>query len=111
MSRHRLFLLSLTVLLWLAIPVHASTTGSLSAVIDRFVAEQFPRAASHFWVVNGTQWQDEDEVVVDVNATAFDRQAEAPIEQRYLLLIVRGELAGSQNIPLGAKTDCEPEMM
>jgi hypothetical protein len=35
--------------------------------------------------------------------------SQAPTEDRFLLLIVRGKLAAAQNIPLDASVDCQPE--
>ncbi|MDA2912134.1 hypothetical protein MYX04_14540, partial [Nitrospiraceae bacterium AH_259_D15_M11_P09] len=102
-------LLGLCMSLWCSAPGQANT-GDISGVIERFLEEQFPRAKSHFWVVNGTQWQTKDELVVDVNTVVVIWREQSPVENRYLLLIVEGKLAASQSIPLGAKTDCEPEL-
>jgi hypothetical protein len=84
-------------------------TGDLSGVIESFMAKQFPEAQSHFWVVNGTQWQAENELVLDVNTIVVDRGDRPPTENRFLLLVVGGKLAGAQNIPLDAETNCQPE--
>ena len=52
-------------------PVLASRTrpwpvqDEIGTIIESFVTKQFPDAASHFWVVNETQW-DGDEMIVDV---------------------------------------------
>jgi len=84
-------------------------TGDITAVIDRFVTNQFPTAASYFWVVNNTQWQTDNEVVVDVNAIVQKKAGEAPTSNRYLLLIVGDRLAASQNIPEDSNVECAPE--
>jgi hypothetical protein len=84
-------------------------TGDLSGVIERFMAKQFPDAQSHFWVVNGTQWQAENEIVLDVNTVVVDHTDQPPTENRFLLLVVEGKLAAAQNIPLDAATDCHSE--
>jgi hypothetical protein len=94
--------------LWTAAPSGAET-DDLSRIIEHFVVAQFPGAHSHFWVVNGTQWQDEDELVIDVNAVVTARQGQSQTENRFLLLIVAGRLEAAQNIPLGAGPDCKPE--
>lgn len=94
--------------LWAVMPSGAST-GDLSSIIESFVVKQFPEAQSHFWVVNGTQWQDEDEVVIDLNTVVTARAGQAQTENRFLLLIVAGRLEAAQNIPLGAGVDCQPE--
>jgi hypothetical protein len=101
-------------ILWLTASVLVSVpapadTGDLSRVIEGFMAKQFPEARSHLWVVNGTQWQAENEIVVDVNTFVVQRSDHQPTESRFLLLIVGGELAAAQNIPLDAQTDCQPE--
>jgi len=108
MSRIWLTLLSITATLLIAVSAPAST-GDLSGIIEGFMAKQFPDARSHFWVVNGTQWQAENEIVVDVNTVVQDRADRPPTENRYLLLIVEGEVAAAQNIPVDATTDCQPE--
>ena len=102
------FLLCLGVVLWGAAPIQA-TTGDVPGVIEGFMAKQFPDAKSHFWIVNGTQWQAEDEMVVDLNTVVMGLFSQAPTENRYLLLIVGGKLAGAQNIPLDGKVDCQSE--
>lgn len=100
--------LSFTVLFWLTTPLYAGT-GNLSVVIEQFVASQFPASKSHFWVVNETHWQTDNEVVVDVNTVVLKKAGETPTANRYLLLIVDDKLAASQNIPLDTTVDCQPE--
>lgn len=104
----RLFLLG-TLLISLITPgwTYAST-GDLGAIIEGFVTRHFPDATSHLWVVNGTQW-DGDEMVVDVRTVVVEKQLPAPIENRYLLLIVKGELAATHRVPLEDGADCQPE--
>ena len=89
-------------------PAEASR-GDLSTIIEHFMAKQFPEARSHFWVVNGTQWQAENEVVVDVNTVVLNKAGQTPTENRYLLLIVGDKLAAAQSIPMDAGVDCNPE--
>lgn len=102
------FLISLAASLCLSAPIDAST-GDLSMVIETFVTKQFPTSKSHFWVVNDTHWQTDNEVVVDVNTVVLDKLGEHPTANRYLLLIVGDRLAASQNIPLDSTVDCQPE--
>jgi hypothetical protein len=83
-----------------------SFESDVSVVIERFMEKQFPEATSHFWVVNGTQWQAEQELIIDVNTIVT---SPAPVEHRFLLLVVAGKLAAAQNIPLDAKPDCQSE--
>ena len=102
------FMLCLCVVLWGIAPVQG-TTGDVPGVIEGFMAKQFPDARSRFWIVNGTQWQAEDEMVVDLNTVVMSLFSLAPTENRYLLLIVGGKLAAAQNIPLDGTVDCQPE--
>jgi len=101
-------LLALCTSLLVSVSAPAST-GDLSGVIEGFMAKQFPRAQSHFWIVNGTQWAAENEMVVDVNTVVMNRASQEPIENRFLLLVVEGKLAAAQNIPLDSTVDCQPE--
>jgi hypothetical protein len=106
--RNTAVLMCLLTALWQSVPVGASR-GDISTIIEDFMAKQFPEAKSHFWVVNGTQWQTDEEIVVDVNTVVMVKADQAPTENRYLLLIIGDRLAATQNIPMDAKTDCNPE--
>jgi hypothetical protein len=101
-------LMCLLTALLLSGPAGASR-GDISTIIEGFMAKQFPEAKSRFWVVNGTQWQTEEEIVVDVNTVVVIKADQAPTENRYLLLIIGDRLAATQNIPMDAKTDCSPD--
>lgn len=90
------------------LPAQAGT-DDISTVIESFVSKQFPDADSHFWVVNGVQRQEGNELVVDVNAVGLRAAEQIPTENRYLLLIVSGKLAGAQHIPLNDAAVCRPE--
>src|SRR5687767_3668587 len=97
-------------LLWLIActwPSEAST-GDIGSIVEKFVVRQFPDAASHYWVINETQW-DGDEMIVDVQAIVKERRDTEPTSSRFLLLIVAGELKGSQNVPLEPAADCRTE--
>jgi hypothetical protein len=99
----------LTLLVIVPLPSQAMTdVGDIGTIIEGFVSKQFPDAASHFWVVNDTQW-DGDEMIVDMNAIVTDRRQTPPTESRFLLLIVEGRLQGIQNIPLDAAAECQKE--
>ena len=76
-----------------------ASTGDLGSIVETFVVRQFPDAASHYWVINETQW-DGDEMIVDVQTIVKERRDTEPTLSRFLLLIVAGELKGSQNVPL-----------
>jgi hypothetical protein len=85
-----------------------ASTADIATIIESFVTKQFPDAASHFWVVNETQW-DGDEMIIDVAAIVTEHRQTEPTATRFLLLIVAGNLKGSQNIPLDATTECKQE--
>lgn len=102
------FPLCLMASLWVSMPPQGHA-DDLTNVIEGFMTKQFPEARSHFWVVNGTQWQAQDEVVVDLNTVVMGRLSPSPTENRFLLLIVGGKLAAAQNIPLDSTVDCQPE--
>ena len=73
-----------------------SSRGDLSTIIEHFMANQFPDALSHFWVVNGSQWQAENEVVVDVNTVALNTAGQT--QNRYLLFSIGDRPAVAQSI-------------
>jgi hypothetical protein len=102
------FLVYLAFCLCLEVSAQA-TVGDLPILIENFMAKQFPEAKSRLWIVNGTQWETDNEVVVDMNAIVTGKTDSSPTESRFLLLIVGGQVAAAQNIPLDAKTDCKPE--
>lgn len=106
--RHRWILVG--ALSWLLIlPTLAlASTGDIGTIIEKFVVRQFPDAASHYWVINETQW-DGDEMIVDVHTIVKDRRDTEPTLSRFLLLIVAGEIKGSQTIPLEPGADCRAD--
>jgi hypothetical protein len=85
-----------------------ASTGDIGSIVETFVVRQFPDAASHYWVINETQW-DGDEMIVDVHTIVKERRDTEPTLSRFLLLIVAGELKGSQNVPLDPSADCQKE--
>lgn len=85
-----------------------AAASDVGTIIEKFVAERFPEAATHYWIINETQW-DGDEMIVDVHTIVTERREPEPTLNRFLLLIVAGELKGSQNIPLEPGTECRPE--
>jgi hypothetical protein len=105
--RKKLILNALLVSFLMA-PALASASTDLGALIENFVKRHFPDATSHIWVMNGTQW-DGDEMIVDVQTYVIEKQQPATIENRYLLLIVGGELTAAQRIPLADGPECQPE--
>ena len=85
-----------------------ASTGDVGTIIETFVVRQFPDAASHYWVINGTQWEG-DEMIVDVHTIVNERRETEPTLSHFLLLIVAGELRGVQSIPLEPGAGCSPE--
>ena len=85
-----------------------ASTGDIGSIVETFVVRQFPDAASHYWVINETQW-DGDEMIVDLHTIVKERRDTEPTLSRFLLLIVAGELKGSQNVPLDPAADCQKE--
>jgi hypothetical protein len=85
-----------------------ASTADLGAIIETFVVRQFPDAANHYWVINGTQW-DGDEMVVDMHTIVSEKREAEPTLRHFLLLIVAGELRGIQNIPIEPGADCRAE--
>ena len=106
--RYRWILLG--VILWAGTftPSLLASTGDIGSIVETFVVRQFPDAASHYWVINETQW-DGDEMIVDLQTIVTERRDAEPTLSRFLLLIVAGELKGSQNVPLDPAADCRPE--
>jgi hypothetical protein len=106
--RHRWILVG--ALSWLlTLPTLAlASTGDIGTIIEKFVVRQFPDAASHYWVINETQW-DGDEMIVDMHAIVKERRNTELTLSRFLLLIVGGEIKGSQTIPLEPGADCRAD--
>lgn len=106
--RYRNILLGI-VLGLLILPVLAqASTGDIGSIIEKFVDRQFPNATSHYWVIDETQW-DGDEMIVDVRTIVTERRDTEPTLNRFLLLIVAGELKASHHVPLEPEADCQPE--
>jgi len=104
---HALSVLTLTTLL--ALPVQAAPPEVPSA-IDQFVAKAFPDASHYFWVVNDTQTETKNEMIVDINTFVTKKgRDKTPIENRFLLLVLNGEVISAHRIPLGAKVDCSKD--
>lgn len=102
-------LLSLGLSLLLLTSPGEATSHNLPDLIEGFVVKQFPDAASHFWVINAAQWQEDDELLVDFIAIVLNATGQPPTENRYLILIVSGQLVAAQHIPLDATTECQPD--
>ena len=77
-------------------------------MIESFVTRQFPDAASHFWIVNDTQW-DGDEIIVDMNAIVTEQRQTPPTESRFLLLIVEGQIRDPKHPAGCTAAECQKE--
>ena len=106
--RYRWTLLGTLLLAGIWMSPTLASTGDIGSIVEKFVVRQFPDAASHYWVINETQW-DGDEMIVDMHAIVKERRDKEPTLSRFLLLIVAGELKGSQNVPLDPAADCQKE--
>ncbi len=88
-------------------------TGTSSAVmpitIDHFVANLFPEASHYFWVVNDSKKETQREIIVDINTFVTQKEGALATENRFLLLILDGQIFATQNIPLNATVDCGPD--
>ncbi len=100
-----LFLFCLTLSLSFAMSAPASSRVEPVA-IDHFVTDLFPKASRYFWVVNATQEDTQREMIVDINTFVTSQEGDTPVESRFLLLILDGEVLAAQNIPLNATIDC-----
>jgi hypothetical protein len=108
-AMHYRWMLLGTLLWFFVLPAGVpASTGDVVTIVEKFIVHQFPDAASHYWVINSTQW-DGDEMIVDVQAIVKERRDAEPTSSRFLLLIVAGEIKGSQNVPLDAEADCRTE--
>ncbi len=100
--------------LWVGLGIGFAPTSlagieDMPSIIETFVTRQFPNAAGHFWVMNGTPKQEKNEMVIDINTIVTMSAGQVPDEDRFLLLIVSGKLAAAQRIPLDGETICQTE--
>lgn len=79
------------------------------SVIDRFVAALFPTATQHFWIINDTKSDADREMIVDINTIVTNSVGGPPTQNRFLLLLVNGQVLGAQNVPLDATVECGDE--
>lgn len=88
------------------------STGTSSAImpitIDHFVAKIFPEANHYSWIVNAAQEETQREIIIDLNTFVTQKEGEPPVESRFLLLLLDGQILAAQNIPLNAIVDCGP---
>ena len=107
-TRKRQGLMTLALTTLLLSPVQASVPG-VPTTIDQFITKLFPNAKHHFWVINDTQATTQTEMIVDLNAFVSDSNEGPSIENRYLILIMNGQILAAQHIPLDSNVDCRKE--
>ncbi|MCA9471441.1 MAG: hypothetical protein MRJ96_01600 [Nitrospirales bacterium] len=83
--------------------------SSASQSINAFVESLYPKGSHFFWVINDTTTESQHEMVVDINTALQDEIHEQAKQQRFLLLIIHGELFAAQKIPLEANVNCKQE--
>lgn len=102
-----------TVLLLLCLgvylPASVSAKPSISSTIDRFVSKLYPEGSHYFWVINNTTTESPEEMIIDINTTVRNFPEDTLTENRFLLLVIGGELFAAQQIPLNANVDCSSE--
>jgi hypothetical protein len=79
------------------------------AVIEAFMAKQFPDAFHRFWIVEVSSETTEEELVLDLHAFVADGSGRDYSERRFLLLLVQGRLLGVQGLSLDAEATCVPD--
>ncbi len=106
MNKTLLCCLGVALCLSCAAPAPASSPVA-PVVIDHFVADLFPKASRYFWIVNAAQEEDtRRETIVDLNTVVTPADGAAPVETRFLLLIIDGKVFAAQAIPVNATVDC-----
>ncbi len=105
---------TLVIFLSLALSLASATSAPAASsiapvVIDHFVAGLFPKASRYFWVVNATREDTQREIIVDLNTFVTPEGGDTPLENRFLILILDGEVLAAQNIPVDSSVDCGKE--
>ncbi len=105
------FVILIIFLAGIAFPLSFSMSACASSAlmpitIDHFVSALFPQANHYFWVVNNSKKETQREMIVDINTFVTHKEGATPLENRFLLLILDGNIFAAQNIPLNATVDC-----
>ncbi len=96
-------------LLVLSPSVSQSAYPEISITIDKFVSQLYPKGSRYFWVINDQTSEFSQEMIVDINTALQVNPEEDAQPNRFLLLLVKGNLIGAQKIPLGAKVECHSD--
>jgi hypothetical protein len=102
----------LTLIFFIALvspPALESAQSSITITIDRFVANLYPKGSHYFWVINNTTTESPEEMIIDINTSVRNMTEDTLTEDRFLLLLIKGNLFAAQKIPLNAKVDCGKE--
>jgi len=104
------FIVIAGIALSLSFPILAGASSAVTPItIDHFVATLFPKASHYFWVVNDSKEETQREMIVDINTYVTQEEGATPMENRFLLLILDGQIFAANNIPLNATVDCNPD--
>lgn len=79
--------------------------------IESFMHQHYPLAASYTWIINETVREKDEVTLVDLLTIVTPKVGPGPREERFLLLIVQGQLAGSQSVPIDSPTLCGEEQI
>ena len=108
MIRH-LPIIAIALSLAFAPTVSESAYPKVSTAIDTFVSQVYPKGSRYFWVINDATSGLANEIIVDINTSLQGTSEDDAKPNRFLLLLIKGKLIGSQHIPLGAEVDCHSD--
>ncbi len=104
------FIVIPSIALSLSFSILAGASSAVTPItIDHFVATLFPEASHYFWVVNDSKEETQREMIVDINTFVTQKEGATPMENRFLLLILDGQIFAAHNIPLNATVDCNSD--
>ena len=95
--------------LMLSPTIGQSANSEISVAIDQFVSRVYPKGSHYFWVINDTTTDLSNEIIIDIKTELHVNREENTYPNRFLLLLVKGKIMGSQQIPLNAKVDCHSD--
>ena len=88
------------------VPEAIAGSQDIPRAIESFMHQHYPLAASYTWIINETVREKDEVTVVDLQTIVIPKVGPGPREERFLLLIVQGQLAGSQSVPIDNPTLC-----
>ena len=84
-----------------------ASTPDVPTTIENFVSKLYPKGSHYYWVINQTQTESPEEMIIDILTTLRTEPEKEEEESRFLLLIIQGQLFAAQKIPLGSEVDCD----